>query len=659
VVTAGPFTKGYLLVIDGLIKLGGLVRWLSAGGQFSGRQPDDPPINNYLPNSVLHFAFDVYPSYTSPGVPSKLAAVRPAPIPRARLAAQDRLVDMPSKRTVSDNDNFAPPAKRQAIQQGQSSLSTTLATVDLLSTLSDELLVRILSFLPLKTLLGIAPVSRRFYRLTDDLQLWRNLYYVRFVLPRAMRIPGLRHGPGMRYFAPQAAQRDGGRNQLEELGRLPSQASSQSQVDWKRQYKIRHNWSRGSCAVEEVSVGDSPSPGISTRKTLVRVAVGVAVTADFSAGLRVWDIKTRKLLAQASLSDAGSQSVPSSLVLDDQGISSKILDACVGFNDGSFAIWSCDTASKQIVSLYRHERSTSGTLVGVAFSYPYVLTATDKLLLSLYKFAQVNPRRSPGGIDTAGKTLPAPFLLASLKSHTPRAPLALSIRKTANSVIASIAYTFAARQGWSIGVQDLILRPTDSVNGLGEYKLTSRIAYTAPIASGTPAYDSNRRQHHPRETPSFVTEVDMMTESSLDPRASPISLSYSHPYLLATLSDNTLILYLCTSDTKSLSLSPGTRLWGHTSGISGAEITPRGRAVSVSHRGDELRVWELEGRVSGKSVEIRPRDILEATENAKTSTDLRTNLDDHRKWVGFDDETVIVLKETVTGRQALMVYDFT
>ncbi len=132
----------------------------------------------------------------------------------------------------------------------------------------------------------------------------------------------------------------------------------------------------------------------------------------------------------------------------------------------------------------------------------------------------------------------------------------------------------------------------------------------------------------------------------------PTTLSYTHPYLLASLPDNTLVLWLCTSNASSLTISPGIRLWGHTSGISDAEITSRGKAVSVSKLGEEMRVWELEGRSTnrfgGMSVEIRP-DQLAGKE---------ISWDERRNWVGFDDEMVIVLKEK-GGRESLMVYDFT
>ena len=142
----------------------------------------------------------------------------------------------------------------------------------------------------------------------------------------------------------------------------------------------------------------------------------------------------------------------------------------------------------------------------------------------------------------------------------------------------------------------------------------------------------------------------------------PISLCYTHPYLLATLPDNTLLLYLCTSNTSTLSISPGIRLWGHTSGISDADITARGKAVSVSCRGEEIRVWELEGRSEGKSVEVKPTVKSAAEDAAKSGlADDQTLVqwDERRNWVGFDDEMVIVLKESKGGKESLMVYDFT
>ena len=120
---------------------------------------------------------------------------------------------------------------------------------------------------------------------------------------------------------------------------------------------------------------------------------------------------------------------------------------------------------------------------------------------------------------------------------------------------------------------------------------------------------------------------------------------------------------MCTSNASSLSISPGIRLWGHTSGISDAEITARGKAVSVSSRGEEMRVWELEGRfngMSGRSVEIRPGQSPVQRASSTNDDGTAYDWDEKRNWVGFDDEMVIVLKEKAGGGgESLLVYDFT
>ncbi|KAI1409867.1 hypothetical protein F5Y13DRAFT_169111 [Hypoxylon sp. FL1857] len=568
------------------------------------------------------------------------------------------------------------------------------ASPDLLSPLSDELLVRILTYLPLPDLLNTAPVSRRFYDLFGDSQIWKRLYYSRFVLPRAMRIPGFRDGSAregkLHYSSRRAIWADGRRGGWVDMhvGDLKDRSR-----DWKKQYKLRHNWSKGKCVVEELPLGQEPSLLETTlsRKVLVKVTEGIAVTADVATGLRAWDLKTKQLLAHISLGEINSEVAPSCLTIDDQYIQGQVLDIAVGFSDGGFGVWRLDVQERKLLRRYRHEKSSNGELVGVAFSYPYLLTATKSVLISMYTFdgppgkdqstatesdvkaTDDETVRSQSPQDTKdqhtmehsksraqensnGRTSQAPYLLTSLKSHTSRAPLALSIRKTARGIVASIAYTFSTLQGWSLGIQDLHLRsPTSKTKSTPDIT-TTRLAYTVPIRtapSQIPSPPTTPSQHTSSSPPS-------LHDGELE---GPINLCYTHPYLLATLPDNTLILYLCTSNATSLSISPGIRLWGHTSGISDAEITARGKAVSVSCRGEEIRVWELEGRAHGKSIEVRPivkpiADDEEKVDDVGPNATSAVQWDDRRNWVGFDDEMVIVLKES-KGRESLMVYDFT
>lgn len=544
---------------------------------------------------------------------------------------------------------------------------------DHLSSLSDELLLRILSHLPLTHLLGLSPVSHRFNRLSSDSQLWRQLYYMHFVLPRAMRIPGFRPNAGPRDSP--ASSRTVMRHCGADLRRYKEQGGHG--VDWKRQYKLRHNWSRGKCAVEELEVGGAPITLRPARKqTLAKVVEGVAITADGEAGLRAWDLKTKKLLTQIELRNA----VPTCMAVDEQDGGEGRLEIALGFLDGSFGIWALDTAESQFTKRYCHPGSTNGKLVSVAYAFPYVMTATESVLVSLYAFkvetsletfeensiregptvlgeipskpsrksrveARTQSTNSKSARMTKASTFSPPYLMTSLKSHSSKSPLALSIRKMATSTTAAIAYTLPTREGWTIGVQELHITSSPTHLKAPPEVSESRLAYAAPTVTG-----------RSRDTPPGSTSSDTDDDSAAEDEYGPMALCYTHPYLLATLPDNTLVLYLCTTDATSLSISRGIRLWGHTSGIGDAEITSRGKAVSVSCRGDEVRVWELEGRVGGRSVEVRPSGGEgEARDVGGMEGDV---WDDRRSWVGFDDEMVIVLKEAKSGRESLVVYDF-
>lgn len=145
---------------------------------------------------------------------------------------------------------------------------------------------------------------------------------------------------------------------------------------------------------------------------------------------------------------------------------------------------------------------------------------------------------------------------------------------------------------------------------------------------------------------------------------------------------------MATSNVEGLSIGPGERLWGHTSSVSGAHVGDRGKAVSVSAHGNEIRVWDLEGgfssnsskrRVAGgeASVQVKPerrvstyhknfpaaRLRLEAYHESSETSDSEGVDSDHltttKGWVAFDDEKVVVLREKAHGAQNLVVYDFT
>ncbi|CAL3971950.1 unnamed protein product [Diplocarpon coronariae] len=563
---------------------------------------------------------------------------------------------------------------------------------DRLSKLSDELLIRILHLLPLPNLLRGHLVSRRFYRLSTDSQLWKNLYYDRFVLPRALRIPGIKNGSSKEEALVFSSRRSKWLGEEALVNR-----DDGKRTDWKGRFRLRHNWSRGVCEVREIRLKEERSAGM-----LVRMADGVVLTVDAEDGVRAWDLKGKGLIAQASL-EIGD--IPTCLAVDELN-SNAILGVAVGFEDGGWQTWRLNLKEAVFEEGYRHPSSSNGKLSAVAFAHPYLLTMTQGQLLSLYSFSTVVPEqemldsRPPdlrkasedthgseplvqddvlpqaGGKDLLEPSimdqLSQPRLLASLKSHASWPPLSLSIRTTPKTLIASIAYTLRTyTSGYTVGLQELHL------------SLITGSVISSRLTSALPQSFTSLLSPSSLSLPQLYTSPDRKGGTCENSR--PTTLSYSHPYILATHPDNTLTLYLCTSTASNLTITPGKKLWGHTSSVSSAEITPRGKAVSVSTRGNDLRVWELEGGLESsssacnaslrkrarlgvdKSVRVRTSSHTDETtiRDWETVRDLATEayteeVEASKQWVGFDDEVVIVLKESGSlGRKALAVYDFT
>ncbi|OQN95451.1 hypothetical protein B0A48_18407 [Cryoendolithus antarcticus] len=539
-----------------------------------------------------------------------------------------------------------------------------------LSTLSDELTLRILSYLPVSDLTLCQRLSHKFSSLAGDGQLWKAHYYDRFVRPRASRLPGIRDVSSRdARFATKASR------WLDEGHLLEGRGRAGVKTNWKRQYKLRHNWTRGSCAVEEIKVAEkAPIPPV-----VVQMCDGIIYMASKAEGLRAWSAKCeRRLLAQASL-ESSSLSPPTCLAVDASEDTTKPSTVVLGFEDGSFALYNMDAHAQTITRCHSSEPSSNGLIASVAIAWPYVVTMTATQLLSVYRCGA-----SESGIDPV-RDDGAPRLLHALKSHNIWPPLSTCLRVTADTVLVSVAYALPTYlSGWTVGVQEIQLSKSGE---LQRSKTASAIdEHYRPLAFSSIPMTSHLSPHSSgTTTPAF--------QESRQIHSKPTSLSHTHPYLLVSHPDNTLTLYMIFSTKDSLSISDGTRLWGHTSSVSGAYVGNRGKAVSISRQGDELRVWELEGgfmssaarkRLAGGSVSVRVQPGTKTSipeDTSQAGLDLVSHgiakgssrgssvdeVDEHdrseltltRGWIGFDEENVVVLKEESQGRQALVVYDFT
>ena len=444
-------------------------------------------------------------------------------------------------------------------------------------------------------------------------------------------------------------------------------------TNWKKQYKLRHNWARGCCNISETRVSEQ----LSVPPLLARLHGNIVFTADEKDGLRAWWMTgVPRLLATTSFSAKDGNepfeqvSRPTALAIDGSNNISGDIEIAVGFADGKFGMYTFDKTQPALRTEYMHAPSSNGTISAIAYASPYLLTMTEAQLLSLYKFGA---KSAPISLIEKPAVEP-PYLLSSLKSHSAWPPLSLSIRASPTSIFASIAYampTYLA--GWSVGLQEMLLSVEGEI-------IESRLASAQPQGFHPLSY-SEESSRSPSPAPGARISP-LRSREQIDTSAGhskPTSLSYSHPYLLAAHADNTLTLYMVTSNAGELIIGAARRLWGHTSSVASAHIGERGKAVSVSKRGNELRVWELEGGLAAqasrkrpffgsgleRSVQVRPEP--KSTINDKNMLPYQDQASHHKGgdlattkgWVAFDEEKVVVLREENKGAQALVVYDFT
>ena len=497
--------------------------------------------------------------------------------------------------------------------------------VDRFSSLSDELILRIFSFLGVPDVCICQRLSHRLNHLADDSQIWRLLYYRSFVKPRSSRMLKLSRW-------------------LHEHQSL----TGNRQINWRRRYRLSHNWSNGSCRVRKTKVPKTTPIQVQMRKD-------VLVTAEKSEGLKIWSTAApQTLLSSIPLGEHDCKSTvgttpkenltstpcstPTALALDNVGGQTQLLHIAIGFLDSSFTIYEYNARSKGFKLVHRQLGSSDTMINKIAMAAPYIVISYTGGKLELYDIDSLFQAQRA---DLASSPTRA---LSSLKSYTAWHPMAMTVRSTKEGICVSVVFALTSCYfGWVVIIQETTWNKEGKL-------LHTRIGTSS----------------QPEESPIQMAPV---------PRdCGPTSISYNHPYLLTAHADNTLTLFLVSSNESELRIGAGQRLWGHASSVAGAFINDRGKAISVTQKGGELRVWDLEG--GGESIAMKRRLLAgdlsiriaaeavrgsgvgllsRARESMNASPDPILNVD----WVSFDEEKVVVLQEQVETSQDLVIYDFT
>lgn len=472
-------------------------------------------------------------------------------------------------------------------------------------------------------------VSVRFRALASDREIWKARYYDAWVTSRIRRRTPIEREDRANVLSKSAQRLDYGQR-----SRLSGPA------DWKRLYKIRSNWDIGAARVREIEIAKAPSP-----PAVAKVHQNMVFTVDEGAGLRAWSQNdgTRALRSQIKTKSCAQATC---MAVGTIGGETGVL---LGFDDGGLSLYTFRDA--QGFAMECSHTSLDGPLMAVALTESHIMTISKIKFLSIYHL------RSKEDSARSGEML---MPIARLQSDTSFAPIAVALRKIPGAIIASIAYAFNRLQsGWCLGLQEIRLSNTGQV-------VNSRVASTVDISVDA----LQEARHHWELTTRSTSSLPLPLHPQLV--SAPTSLSYEHPFVVCSLSDNTLMSFLVLSNAETLEIHTGRRLWGHTSGVSGVQVNGRGKVVSISSRGNEIRSWELEDVMttvvpSRASTAIKAVDGLVGVVAAMVQrgsglglalSEMKREQALIRRWVGFDDEQVVILGDR-DQTQIMALYDFT
>jgi WD40 repeat protein len=385
-------------------------------------------------------------------------------------------------------------------------------------------------------------------------------------------------------------------------------------------------------------------------------------------------------------SESETSAFPTALAVS-RCLPQNLIKVTVGFADGRFGVYDMDTELLCLRLHSFHAAFADGAITAMATSNSYLLMVSEHKVLSLYEMFLAEPGHSTrsNAANTSKKSSGEDVkLLASLKADSILSPMSLSIRLAHSEIIASIVYSFFhIGCGWSLGIQELRF-------GKNGEQIGSRLATTVnaqygamplhPLTRSRRGYSSSFRS----ELSSGESRVEL-TEPSILHQEPPTSISYSHPYLLTSHADNTLTVYLVVSTGAKIFVKGGQRLWGHTSSVSAVQVSDRGKAISVSSRGDEIRVWELESLIPslGSSKAARGENSIQVNPENKpckiheggpllagflacqlcgpqlASGQMSREYARMGDCVGFDDERLLLSSRKETGTHLIEMYDFT
>lgn len=428
--------------------------------------------------------------------------------------------------------------------------------------LTDEVLLHVFSWLPFESIHNCMLVCRKWNRVSSDNKIWRELYLSHFLTKNAKF-----------------------------QSNLTLKTPENPTFDWKKCFKTKFNWRRGSSKIRYVPLQDpfDINPKARSKRVIVAARNQLVATVNNDCLLTVYNcertfyitLDIKEQISEESLLLLGR---PSTLTINPIGS----IRIAIGFTTGSFIICSLEglkspntvhqTEDKNMAKLViKHVaamdyNSQYGAIRHIVQRKNVVAAYTDKANILLYSIS------SDGDTHT----------VSVLKSYIdPHQPVSLSIRSFHFQRLLfciSVAYCQQNMDNeWAPYIQEILCAPDGSIVNTRMSSNTNGHLKSVSKCSNSNCTNSN----HPEQS------LFNNSSQSIHGNASPVSISYNHPFLLAGFNDNTISYYHVRSAECCLEIQPKGKLWGHTRGIKHVMVKPGGIAISVSRGFPEIRWWDL------------------------------------------------------------------
>ncbi len=564
---------------------------------------------------------------------------------------------------------------------------------DCLSTLSDELLLRILKSLnDYRYVLTAGLVSKRLHRLSTEGDVWRGLYWMMFLRNKSKRSVDhdrsinddwakweieedakqekgwvKRMGEVREDFLPRLSVKERIEEDIDGMGGPEVASNDQRRIPWLQKYRLHWNWGKGRAKLRTLT-GFTPSV---SGKYLARLESDILITVDPPNGLQAWDLRNGiKRIAQYSFGAPSEPSSPSAeptaikLETKNRGAFPKIT---IGFTSGGWALFALSwpgayhttdiskTGRFALICSAKQEKGQSQLVQECAYMHPLVLSIDGTQTLRVYTLSESDDAPPPLDSTRSGtakalcvktkQRFGSPKLRRVLSSHSSWAPLRISLKhlgihadgsSATDTIVAHIAYpipSFHAR--WSVGVQELHLTP--SSGDVKAQRLSTAVAVGWSDVSGTYGLPQADIGDRPGWTGGEVT-----------------CLSFDGSDIITGHADNTTSFYLLVDATAKLGIRHVGGAQEHDSRVEAVCSMHRSVAglVAVSvDRGGEVKMW------LGDELGPLRRVPLVISGKAEDGEGTERGFEDEEEakpWLGSDEVRVAVIRK---GR--LAVYDFT